>query len=174
MYQIYIKSIVSWAFCVSLICTKLQAEDSVHTYSLLNQSSNVLLNVASLISTALCFAFLQALPRVMFVFHIPLVLLFYLGRNIHKRANLSWHSTHQLKILIANIQRPMYLNNWVFHDRPVWRISVRLSDRSKVTQNKINFVKNCPQWGLNSQPPDHQSPALTTVLSHYLVVGVNH
>ena len=28
------------------------------------------------------------------------------------------------------------------------RISVRLSDRSKVTQNKINFVKNCPQWGL--------------------------
>ena len=28
-----------------------------------------------------------------------------------------------------------------------------LSDRSKVTQNKINFVKNCPQWGLSSQPP---------------------
>ena len=27
------------------------------------------------------------------------------------------------------------------------RISVRLSDRSKVTQIKINFVKNCPQWG---------------------------
>ena len=29
-------------------------------------------------------------------------------------------------------------------------ISVRLSDRFKVTQNKINFVKNCPQWSLNS------------------------
>ena len=53
------------------------------------------------------------------------------------------------------------------------RISVRLSDRSKVTQNKINFVKNCPQWGLKSQPPD-QSHALPTELSHYLVVGVNH
>ena len=35
-----------------------------------------------------------------------------------------------------------------------------LFDRSKVTQNKINFVKNCPQSGLNSQPPDHQSHAL--------------
>ena len=43
------------------------------------------------------------------------------------------------------------------------RISVRISDRSKVTQNKINFVKNCPQWGLNSQPLDHQSRALPTV-----------
>ena len=28
-------------------------------------------------------------------------------------------------------------------------ISDKLSDRSKVTQNKINFVKKCPQWGLN-------------------------
>ena len=26
-------------------------------------------------------------------------------------------------------------------------VSVRLSDRFNVTQNKINFVKNCPQWG---------------------------
>ena len=56
----------------------------------------------------------------------------------------------------------------------IGRISVRLSDRSKVTQNKINFVKNCPQWGFNSQPPDHQSHALPTVLSHYLVVDVTH
>ena len=53
-------------------------------------------------------------------------------------------------------------------------VSVRLSDRSKVTQSKINFVKNCPQGGLNSQPPDHQSTALSTVQSHYLVVLVNH
>ena len=44
----------------------------------------------------------------------------------------------------------------------------------KVTQNKINFVKNCPQWGLNSQPPDHQSNALRAELSHYLVVSVKH
>ena len=54
------------------------------------------------------------------------------------------------------------------------RFSVRLSDRFKVTQNKINFIKNCLQWGLNSQPLDHKSTALQTVLSHYLVVGVNH
>ena len=43
-------------------------------------------------------------------------------------------------------------------------ISVSLSDRSKITQSKINFVKNCPQWGWNSQPPDYQSHALPTVL----------
>ena len=47
--------------------------------------------------------------------------------------------------------------------------SVRLSDRSKVTQNKINFVKNCPQWDLNSQPPDHQSHALVTELGRNLL-----
>ena len=33
-----------------------------------------------------------------------------------------------------------------------------------LTQHKINFFKNCPQWGLNSQPPDHQSHALPTGL----------
>ena len=49
-----------------------------------------------------------------------------------------------------------------------------LSDSSKVIQNKINFVKNCPQWDLNPQPPDHNSNALPTELSHYLVVCVNH
>ena len=49
------------------------------------------------------------------------------------------------------------------------RISVRLSDRFKVTQHKINFVKNCPQCGLNSQPLDHQSHALTTELARNLL-----
>ena len=34
-------------------------------------------------------------------------------------------------------------------------ISVRLSDRSEDTQHIINFVKNCPQWDLSSQPQDH-------------------
>ena len=63
-------------------------------------------------------------------------------------------------------------SNQVFHDRPVWCISVRLSDRSEVTLHKINFVKKCPQWGLNSQPLDHQSNALPDELSHYLVVCV--
>ena len=32
----------------------------------------------------------------------------------------------------------------VFHDKEIWRISVRLSDRSEVTQHKITFVKNFP------------------------------
>ena len=49
------------------------------------------------------------------------------------------------------------------------RITVRLSVRSKVTQNKINFVKNCTQWSLNSQPPDYQSHALPTVLGRNLL-----
>ena len=49
------------------------------------------------------------------------------------------------------------------------RISVRLSDRFKVTQHKINFVKNCPEWGLNSQSLDHQSGALTTELARNLL-----
>ena len=57
----------------------------------------------------------------------------------------------------------------VFHDKEIWCISVRLSDRSKVTQHKINFVKNCPQWGLNPQPPDNQSNALLTVLGKNLL-----
>ena len=53
------------------------------------------------------------------------------------------------------------------------RISVRLFDRFKVTQNKIYFIKNCSEWGLNSQPMDHQSNALPTELSYYLGVCVN-
>ena len=49
------------------------------------------------------------------------------------------------------------------------RISVRLSDRSEVTQPKINFVKNSPQWGLSSQPTDHQFSALLTELGRNLL-----
>ena len=33
----------------------------------------------------------------------------------------------------------------------------------------MNFVKKCPQWDLNSQPPDHQSNALLTVLGRNLL-----
>ena len=57
----------------------------------------------------------------------------------------------------------------VFHDKEIWRISVRLSDRSEITQNKLNLVKNCPQWGLNSQPPDHEPNAVLTVLGRNLL-----
>ena len=49
------------------------------------------------------------------------------------------------------------------------RISVRLSDRSKVTQNKISFAKNLPHWCLNSQPPDHQPHALLNELGRNLL-----
>ena len=42
-----------------------------------------------------------------------------------------------------------------FNHKEIWSISVRLSDRSEVTQHKINLIKNCRQWGLNLQPPDH-------------------
>ena len=43
-------------------------------------------------------------------------------------------------------------------------ISVRPIDRSKATQNKINFIKNCRQWSVNAQPPYHHSNAIPTEL----------
>ena len=48
-------------------------------------------------------------------------------------------------------------------------ISVRLSDRSKVTQYKINFVNNCPQWGSNPQSLDNHSNSLPTMLGKNLL-----
>ena len=57
----------------------------------------------------------------------------------------------------------------VFLDKEIWRISVRLSDRSEVTQHKINFPKNCPQKGLNQQPPDHHSNGLPMELGRNLL-----
>ena len=53
--------------------------------------------------------------------------------------------------------------------KEIGHISVRLSDRSEVTQNKLSFVKNCPRWGLNPQPPGHQSHALPTELGRNLL-----
>ena len=44
----------------------------------------------------------------------------------------------------------------------------------KLHRTKKKFIKNSPQWGLNSQPPDNQSNALPDEPSHYLVVCVNH
>ena len=52
-------------------------------------------------------------------------------------------------------------------------VSVRLSDRFNVTQNKINFVKNCPQWGWKPGPPDLQASALPTELSQHSVASLN-
>ena len=47
--------------------------------------------------------------------------------------------------------------------------TIRTSDASEVTQHKINFVKNCPQWSLNPWPSDHQSHALPTELGRNLL-----
>ena len=52
-------------------------------------------------------------------------------------------------------------------------VSVRLSDRFNVTQNKINFVKNFPQWGWEPGPPDLQASALPTELSQHSVASLN-
>ena len=52
-------------------------------------------------------------------------------------------------------------------------VSVRLSGRFNVTQNKINFVKNCPQWGWKPGPPDLQASALPTELSQHSVASLN-
>ena len=81
------------------------------------------------------------------------------------------HVCLDLQVLLSILPRCPWppWSNWVFHVRPFRCISVRLSDRSKVTQPKINFVKKCPQWGLNSQPPDHQSHALLTELARNLL-----
>ena len=52
-------------------------------------------------------------------------------------------------------------------------VSVRLSDRFNVTQNKINFVKNCPQWGWKPGTPDLQASALPTELCQHSVASLN-
>ena len=44
-------------------------------------------------------------------------------------------------------------------------VSVRLPDRSSHREEQKKIVKNCPQWGLNAQPPDLQANALPTELS---------
>ena len=85
---------------------------------------------------------------------------FFGGRSM---AQQNWHLTNLRCSLI------FCCNNWVFLVRPIRCISIRLSDRSKVTQNKINFTKNSSQLDLNSQPPDHQSHALLTELGRNLL-----
>ena len=84
-------------------------------------------------------------------------------------ARVCWHWMGLLIESICLVNVASYGFNWVFHVRPFRRISVRLSDRSEVTQYKINFIKNCPHWGLNSQPTDHQSHALLTELVRNLL-----
>ena len=51
-------------------------------------------------------------------------------------------------------------------------VSVRLSVRFNVTQNKLNFVKKCPQWGWKPGPSDLQASALPTELSQHSVASL--
>ena len=89
---------------------------------------------------------------------------------------------HESIVTNIMLQNHIYWIQFVLLDESIEFFTLGLSDTFlsdyltdlKVTQNKINFVKNCPQWGLNSQPPDHLSNALPTELSHYLIVCVNH
>ena len=53
--------------------------------------------------------------------------------------------------------RVITVDKQIFHGNEIWHISVRLSDRSKVTQNKIYLIKNWPQCGLNPRFLDHHS-----------------
>ena len=53
-------------------------------------------------------------------------------------------------------------------------VSVRLSDRSAVTQHKINFVKKMLPVGFELTTSRSPVSCSATVLSHYLVVSVNH
>ena len=46
---------------------------------------------------------------------------------------------------------------------------VRLSDRSLHREEQKKFVKNCPQWGLKSGPPNLQANALPTELGSNLL-----
>ena len=61
------------------------------------------------------------------------------------------------------------IDNRGFHDKEIWCISVRLTDRSEVTRHKINLVKNCYQWDLNPWLPDCRSNAQLTVLGRNLL-----
>ena len=47
-------------------------------------------------------------------------------------------------------------------------VSDNLTDL-RLHSTKKKFIKNCPLWGLNSQPPDHQSHALVTELGKNLL-----
>ena len=53
-----------------------------------------------------------------------------------------------------------------------------LPNRGRILQvlmEMSKIKKNCPYWGLNLRPPDHQSNALLTVLARNLLVAcVNH
>ena len=70
---------------------------------------------------------------------------------------------------LAFMQEDFLVFTRVFHDKEIWCTSVRLSDRPIVTHNKIHFVKNCPQWGLNSQPLDNHSNALLTEIGRNML-----
>ena len=58
---------------------------------------------------------------------------------------------------------------WVFYDRAYMTHFCKIIWQFLSYTEQKNFVKKCPQWGLNSQPPDHQSHALPTELAKNLL-----
>ena len=91
-----------------------------------------------------------------------------LGRNLLLRRFLKWALF--VSCTTSHVGLCSFLESIEFF---TIGISVRLSDRFNVTQNKINFVKNCPQWGWKPGPPDLQASALPTELSQHSVASLN-
>ena len=73
-----------------------------------------------------------------------------------------------------NVKYDIDIFSWVFHDRPIWHISVRLSDRSKSYTEQNKFRQKLSLLGFELTTSRSSVHALLTVLSQYMVVGVNH
>ena len=85
--------------------------------------------------------------------HLPAIIII---RHINSKTNFPFGYT-SLLFNTMNIFLQTVFSKWnrfdslhdfisdirVLHDKQIWCISVRLSDRSKVTQNKINFSAIC-------------------------------
>ena len=68
------------------------------------------------------------------------------NEEMHSTQTLTW--VHRLYITLSGADTSIMVKVWPFEFFTL-RISVRLSDRSYVTQIKINFVKNCGIWTHN-------------------------
>ena len=66
-------------------------------------------------------------------------------RQTYTCENITTHVGGNKCLYQRQRQHWLWIVNQIFHEKEIWCISVRSSDRSKITQNKINFVKN---WGL--------------------------
>ena len=96
--------------------------------------------------------------------------------------SITWHSQYPTSLKHIMLQQTMGRNLLGKSKEFLWTltiefftigVSVRLSDRFNVTQNKINFVKKCPQWGWKPGPLDLQASALPTELCQHSVASLN-